>query len=151
MYRSCLTSRDVPEANSMSLQPNESEKTDDQLQGEERFRLLVESVRDYAIFMLDPQGYVLTWNAGAERIKGYKAREMIGQHFTRFYPADKLAAGLPQHELEVAAAEGRFEDGGWRVRKDGTLFWANVVITAMRGPEGELVGYAKVTSDLTQR
>ena len=118
---------------------------------EERFKLLVESVRDYAIFMLDPEGRVLTWNAGAQRFKGYSAEEIIGQHFSRFYPAEALARDLPGHELKVAAATGVFEDEGWRVRKDGSLFWANVVITAMRDASGELVGFAKVTRDLTQR
>lgn len=121
------------------------------LQSEERFRLLVESVRDYAIFMLDPAGHVLTWNAGAERFKGYRAHEIVGSHFSRFYPSEALARGLPAHELEVAARVGSFEDEGWRVRKDGSLFWANVVITAMRDEDGILVGYAKVTRDLTQR
>ncbi len=120
-------------------------------QSEERFRLLVESVRDYAIFMLDPKGFVLTWNAGAERFKGYRAHEIIGQHFSRFYPSEALARGLPEHELEVAAKVGSFEDEGWRVRKDGSLFWANVVITAVRNPGGDLIGFAKVTRDLTQR
>jgi len=120
-------------------------------QNEERFRLLVESVRDYAIFMLDPQGYVLTWNAGAERFKGYQAAEIIGQHFSRFYPPEALARGLPTHELEVAQDTGTFEDEGWRVRKDGSLFWANVVITAVRDADGQLLGFAKVTRDLTQR
>jgi len=120
-------------------------------QSEERFRLLVESVRDYAIFMLDPEGHVVTWNAGAERFKGYRAEEIIGSHFSRFYPPDALASGLPDHELDVAERVGSFEDEGWRVRKDGTLFWANVVITAMRDEGGKLVGYAKVTRDLTQR
>jgi PAS domain S-box-containing protein len=118
---------------------------------EERFRLLVESVRDYAIFMLDPAGHVVTWNAGAERFKGYQANEIIGSHFSRFYPPEALARGLPEHELEMAQKTGSFEDEGWRVRKDGSLFWANVVITAMRDSTGELVGYAKVTRDLTQR
>ncbi len=132
-------------------QPNEPDQTQEAYQGDERFRLLVESVSDYAIFMLDPRGNVMTWNAGAERIKGYKAEEIIGRHFSQFYPADTLASGLPARELKVAAAEGRFEDEGWRVRKDGSLFWANVIITALRGPGGELVGYAKVTRDLTQR
>jgi PAS domain S-box-containing protein len=124
---------------------------EDLRQSEERFKLLVESVRDYAIFMLDPGGQVLTWNAGAERFKGYRANEIIGQHFSRFYPPEEVARGLPEHELEVASKEGTFEDEGWRVRKDGTLFWANVVITAMRDTQGELVGFAKVTRDLTQR
>jgi PAS domain S-box-containing protein len=120
-------------------------------QNDERFRLLVESVRDYAIFMLDPGGRVLTWNAGAQRFKGYRADEIIGQHFSRFYPPAALASGLPDHELNVASKTGVFEDEGWRVRKDGSLFWANVVITAMRDAQGELVGFAKVTRDLTQR
>ncbi|WP_457443326.1 hybrid sensor histidine kinase/response regulator [Roseateles sp. P5_E4] len=128
-------------------------KADDEglQRSEERFRLLVDSVRDYAIFMLDPAGHVLTWNAGAERFKGYKADEIIGSHFSRFYPPEALARQLPDHELEMAAREGAFEDEGWRVRKDGSLFWANVVITAMRDPTGRLVGFAKVTRDLTQR
>src|SRR5579872_956582 len=96
---------------------------------DERFRLLVESIRDYAIFMLDPHGHVLTWNAGAERFKGYRAEEIIGQHFSRFYPPEDLARGLPEDELRVAADSGVFEDEGRRVRKDGSQFWANVVIT----------------------
>jgi PAS domain S-box-containing protein len=120
-------------------------------QSEERFRLLVESVRDYAIFMLDPAGHVLTWNAGAERFKGYRADEIIGSHFSRFYPPEALARKLPEHELEVAQRAGSFEDEGWRVRQDGSLFWANVVITAMRDASGELIGFSKVTRDLTQR
>ena len=120
-------------------------------QSEDRFKLLVQSVRDYAIFMLDPDGVVLTWNAGAERFKGYRADEIIGQHFSRFYPPEALARGLPEHELQVAGKTGSFEDEGWRVRKDGSLFWANVVITAMRNAEGKLLGFAKVTRDLTQR
>jgi PAS domain S-box-containing protein len=124
---------------------------DDLRKSEERFRLLVESVRDYAIFMLDPDGVVLTWNAGAERFKGYRADEIIGQHFSRFYPAEALARKLPERELQEAAKVGVFEDEGWRLRKDGTRFWANVVITAVRDPRGELIGFAKVTRDLTQR
>src|ERR1700733_466867 len=130
---------------------NSGSGKDDLRQSEERFKLLVESVRDYAIFMLDPSGYVLTWNAGAERFKGYRADEIIGQHFSRFYPPEALASGLPARELQVAGETGVFEDEGWRVRKDGSLFWANVVITSMRDAEGELVGFAKVTRDLTQR
>jgi PAS domain S-box-containing protein len=120
-------------------------------ESEARFRLLVETVRDYAIFMLDPGGHVATWNAGAERIKGYRADEIIGRHFSVFYPAERVAERFPEYELEVAAREGRFEDEGWRIRKDGTRFWANVVITALRNASGELVGFAKVTRDLTER
>jgi len=136
----------------MSTSPTPATRTAETLrQSEERFRLLVESVRDYAIFMLDCQGHVLTWNAGAERFKGWKADEIVGSHFSRFYPPEALARGLPAHELEVAADTGSFEDEGWRLRKDGSMFWANVVITAMRDMDGQLIGYAKVTRDLTQR
>jgi PAS domain S-box-containing protein len=114
-------------------------------------RLLVETVQDYAIFALDPHGYILSWNAGAQRFKGYTAEEIIGQHFSIFYPRDLVAEGFPEFELRTAANTGRFEDEGWRVRKDGTRFWANVVITALRRPDGTLLGYAKVTRDLTKR
>ena len=117
----------------------------------ELYRMLVETVEDYAIFALDPNGYVVSWNPGAQRFKGYTASEIIGQHFSVFYPPEDLAARKPYIELEVAQAEGRLEDEGWRVRKDGTQFWANVVITALRTPDGELVGFAKVTRDLTLR
>ena len=117
----------------------------------ELYRLLVESVKDYAIFALDPNGYVVSWNPGAQRFKGYTAPEIIGKHFSVFYPPEDLAVNKPQIELEIAAEVGRLEDEGWRVRKDGTQFWANVVITALRGADGELVGFAKVTRDLTQR
>ena len=118
---------------------------------DETLRLLVESIRDYAIFMLDPQGFVLTWNAGAEALKGYQASEIIGQHFSKFYPEEAIAKQWPAHELSVATAEGRFEDEGWRLRKDGSQFWANVVITAVRDSTGTLTGFAKVTRDLTER
>jgi PAS domain S-box-containing protein len=113
--------------------------------------VLVSSIADYAIFMLDPQGIVTTWNLGAERIKGYKADEIVGKHFSAFYPADVAAKRYPEYELEVAANVGRFEDEGWRVRKDGSLFWANVVITALRDETGRLIGFGKVTRDLTER
>ncbi len=115
----------------------------------ELFRLLVEQVRDYAIFGLDDRGIVVSWNGGAERIKGYHADEIIGHHFSRFYPAEAIRAGWPQTELERAAKDGRFEDEGWRVRKDGTQFWAHVVLTALHDEDGTLRGYAKVTRDLT--
>lgn len=118
---------------------------------EERFRLLVQSVMDYAILMLDTEGRVTSWNEGAQRIKGYSADEIIGRSFTTFYPQEALAAGFPQYELEVASREGRFEDEGWRVRKDGSRFWANVVITALRSSAGEPIGFVKVTRDLTAR
>ncbi len=111
---------------------------------------MVDSVQDYAILMLSPEGYVTTWNAGAERIKGYRAEEIIGRHFSAFYPPQDVAAGKPAHELEIASAEGRMQDEGWRVRKDGTQFWANVVITALRDPAGGLQGYGKVTRDMTE-
>ena len=118
---------------------------------EERFRLLVQGVKDYAIFMLDPAGYVASWNEGAQRIKGYEAAEIIGRHFSTFYPAEDVADGKPARELEIAVGEGKYEEEGWRVRKDGSLFWANVLITAVRGSDGRLVGFAKVTRDLTER
>jgi len=114
-------------------------------------RLLVESVVDYGIFVLDPGGHVRTWNEGAERIKGYMESEILGKHFSIFYPPEDAASGKPALELEVAAREGRLEDEGWRLRKDGSRFWANVVITALRDGHGRLVGFAKVTRDLTER
>ncbi|HET9425029.1 MAG TPA: PAS domain S-box protein [Gemmatimonadaceae bacterium] len=115
------------------------------------YRLLVESVHDYAIFALDPTGHILTWNAGARRFKGYTAEEIIGKHFSIFYTKPDLDRGRPAEELEIATKEGRVEDEGWRLRKDGSRFWANVVITALRDPSGSLVGFAKVTRDLTER
>jgi PAS domain S-box-containing protein len=115
------------------------------------FQLLVESTTDYAIFLLDPLGHVASWNPGAERIKRYTADEIIGKHFSVFYTADAMARGWPDHELREAGRVGRFEDEGWRVRKDGSRFWANVVITALRARDGTLRGFAKVTRDLTQR
>ena len=118
---------------------------------EELFRLLVVSVKDYAIFMLDPSGSIVSWNAGAERIKGYSADEIVGRHFSLFYAQEDIDQGKPDYELKTAASEGQFEDEGWRIRKDGTRFWANVVITAMRGPQGELLGFSKVTRDFTER
>jgi PAS domain S-box-containing protein len=120
-------------------------------ESEELFRLLVASVRDYALFMLDPKGYVITWNIGARRIKGYTAEEIIGKHFSTFYPIEDVRQGKCEYELEGAAQEGRFEDEGWRVRKDGTRFWANVVISSVRDSAGTLIGFAKVTRDLTER
>jgi len=120
-------------------------------EAEATFRLLVESVKDYAIFILDASGRVSTWNAGAERIKGYRAEQIIGRHFSVFYPPDVAATGKCELELEVASREGRFEEEGWRVRQNGSRFWANVTITVLRNPEGELIGFAKVTQDLSLR
>ena len=115
------------------------------------YRLLVESVKDYAIFALDADGHIMTWNAGAQRFKGYLPHEIIGKHYSIFYPAEDVASGKPAHLLEQAIRHGRVEDEGWRIRKDGSRFWADVVITALRDETGQLVGYAKVTRDLSER
>lgn len=120
-------------------------------QSEERFRLLVEAVGDYAIFMLDPHGRVMSWNTGAQRSKGYTSREIIGQHFRIFYLPESQAEGHPEHELEIALSEGRYEEEGWRVRKDGSHYWANVVITAVFNDVGEHIGFAKITRDRTEQ
>jgi PAS domain S-box-containing protein len=120
-------------------------------QAEERFRLLVESVRDYGIFLMDPEGNIRSWNAGAERIKGYSADEVIGEHFSKFYTPEDVARKHPQNELEIAIKTGRYEEEGWRVRKDGSRFWANIVITTLYDETGKHVGFAKVTRDLTER
>jgi PAS domain S-box-containing protein len=118
---------------------------------EQRFRLLVESVRDYAIFMLEADGTVATWNAGAERIKGWKAEEIIGRHFSVFYTEADRRSEKPKRELAVAMRVGKYEEEGWRVRQDGSQFWASVVISAIRAEDGELLGFSKVTRDLTER
>jgi formate hydrogenlyase transcriptional activator len=118
---------------------------------EDRFRLVVEAVKDYAIFMLDASGRVITWSPAAERLKGYRPDEIIGRHFSRFYTPEDLERGKPDMELKMAAEAGRYEDEGWRARKDGSRFWANVVITAIRDPDGTLAGFAKVTRDQTER
>jgi len=115
------------------------------------FQLLVESIRDYAIFVLDPEGNVLTWNAGAQAMKGYAKEEIVGRHFSTFYPPEAVQSGWPQRELALAEKEGRFADEGWRVRKDGTSFWASVTITALHDANGDLAGFAKVTQDMTAR
>ena len=121
------------------------------LESETRFRLLVENIKDYAIFMLDPQGHITTWNLGASQIKGYQAEEIIGRHFSVFYTAADREHGKPTRGLETARREGRFLDEGWRVRKDGSHFWASVVITAIYDHTGQLLGFGKVTRDLTER
>ncbi|WP_109481835.1 PAS domain-containing sensor histidine kinase [Paraburkholderia sp. C35] len=118
---------------------------------EDRYFLLIEAVQDYAIFMLDPAGHVASWNPGAQRIKGYSHGEIIGHHFSAFYTPEDIAAGKPARELEIAASDGRVEDEGWRVRRDGSRFWANVTISAVRDAAGALIGFAKVTRDMTDR
>jgi hypothetical protein len=118
---------------------------------EEKYRLLVSAVKDYAIFLLDPDGRVATWNVGAQRLKGYAPEEIIGQHFSRFYPEEDIRARKPEWELEEATLTGRLEDEGWRIRKDGTRFWASVVITPVRNDQGKLIGFSKVTRDMTDR
>jgi PAS domain S-box-containing protein len=115
------------------------------------FKLLVDRVRDYALFVLDPEGRVMSWNAGARKIKGYEADEIIGQHFSVFYAPEAIARHWPSHELQMATMQGRFEDEGWRIKKDGSRFWANVVITALRDEDGHLLGFSKITRDLTDR
>ncbi|MDB5437163.1 MAG: sensor hybrid histidine kinase [Phenylobacterium sp.] len=127
----------------------EMSQTDDR--GDGRYRLLVDAITDYAIFMLDTEGRVISWNAGAQRAKGYDACEIIGDHFSRFYTEEDRAADVPAHALRTAVQEGRFETEGWRVRRDGSRFWAHVLIDPIRSPSGELLGFAKVTRDLTER
>ncbi|WP_371747495.1 PAS domain S-box protein [Caballeronia sp. Sq4a] len=121
------------------------------IESERRFRLLVEGVTDYSIFMLSPEGLVTNWNSGARRIKGYTAEEIIGSHFSRFYSPEDAAAGLPQRALRIAAREGRFESEGWRLRRDGTRFWAHVIVDAIRDETGTLIGFAKITRDVTEK
>lgn len=118
---------------------------------QEIFQILVRTVRDYAIIVLDPAGNVISWNEGAERITGYHADEILGKSFTIFYPEERVAEGFPQHELDIASRDGRFEDENWRIRKDGSRYWANVVITALQNADGVPIGFAKVTRDLTRR
>jgi formate hydrogenlyase transcriptional activator len=130
----------------------ERKKTQEALRlTEQRFQLLVENIRDYAIFRMDPDGRVISWNAGAERLKGYSAEDIIGRSFACFYAPEDVARGIPEESLRVAVARGRFEAEGWRVRKDGTQFWANTVITSIKDRDGNLVGFAKVTRDITER
>ena len=127
------------------------ERFEASLTDEGRYRLLVDAVTDYAIYMLDTQGRVASWNSGAHRFKGYEAAEILGSHFSRFYVEEDRQAGVPARALRTAALEGSFESEGWRLRKDGSRFWAHVVIDPIREPTGELIGFAKVTRDLTER
>ena len=121
------------------------------IETERRFRILVEGVFDYAIYMLDPSGIITNWNTGAERLKGYSADEIVGQHFSKFYTKEERSSGMPARVLETAAREGRYEAEGWRVRKDGSRFWASVIVDAIRNESGKLQGFAKVTRDITER
>ena len=134
-----------------TLEQRAGERTRELAETERRFRLLVESVTDYAIYMLDPSGNVVNWNPGAQRIKGYAREEVLGQHFSRFYTDEDRSLGVPARALETAATSGKYETEGWRVRKDGSRFWASVVINAIHDSKGELIGFAKVTRDLTER
>ncbi|WP_031336090.1 PAS domain S-box protein, partial [Rhodopseudomonas sp. B29] len=115
------------------------------------FRLLVEGVSNYAIYMLDPEGRVTSWNRGAEQIKQYTAEEILGRHYREFYPQEARARGEPEHNLQIARERGRFEETAWRLRKDGSRFWAHVLIDPLRDENGSLIGFAKVTSDMTER
>ena len=118
---------------------------------EDRYHLFIDAVQDYAIFMLDPSGYIASWNKGAQRAKGYPPEDVIGRHFSVFYTPEDIAAGKPERELAIASVQGRVEDEGWRVRRDGSRFWADVIITAVRDAHGNLVGFIKITRDLTER
>src|SRR5471030_1078864 len=121
------------------------------LSEERRFEMLVTSIRDYAIYLLNPEGFINSWNAGAERFKGYAAQEIMSQHFSVFYTEEDRLAGKPTRALQIAREEGKFEDEGWRVRRDGTRFWASVVVDPIWDPSGELIGFAKITRDITER
>lgn len=131
--------------------PSDTNRVQIQDHTAEIFKLLVSTVQEYAIFALDPEGRILTWNIGAQRLKGYRADEIIGEHFSRFYTPEDLARNHPAKELELAISQGKYEEEGWRIRKDGTRFWANVVITALKDETGKLRGFAKITRDLTER
>ncbi len=145
------TTADRPGRTAVSNATDRKRSESDLRESEERLRLLINSVQEYAIFMLDPDGRVVSWNTGAERIKGYRADEIIGRHFSCFYPPEVVAQGKPEWELRTAVEQGRVEDEGWRVRKDGGRFWASIVITAVFDKEGRLRGFGKVTRDLTER
>ncbi|WP_457302412.1 PAS domain-containing protein, partial [Phyllobacterium sp. P5_D12] len=131
------------------MHPNE--RSNSSLTEDDRHRLLLNAVTDYAIYMLDADGIISSWNAGAQRFKGYKPDEIIGEHFSRIYTDADRVSGLPARALETAARGGRFEGEGWRVRKDGTQFWAHVIVDPIRSPSGEVIGFAKITRDMTER
>lgn len=146
-----LLGKSMPQVDSASAESRPSVPGAILVPSDEQARLFIEAVQDYAIFMLDRNGYVISWNIGAERIKGYKAQEILGQHFSVFYPPDEVTAGKPAKDLEIAAREGRQENEGWRIRRDGTKFFANLIITAVKGSDGRLIGFGKVTRDITER
>ena len=146
-----MNKTDVPPAGDNGETADEPRVLHANTPAEVDYGALVQSIEDYAIFLLDPTGRIVSWNAGAQKLKGYAAREIIGEHFSRFYPAEAVARGWPAYELQQAALTGRFEDEGWRVRKDGTTFWCNVVITAVRDHDGNLRGFSKITRDVTER
>jgi len=135
----------------MTKPPPNQEKWLRRLGGDRRFQLLVDAVKDYALYLLDAEGHVISWNTGAQRFKGYSAHEILGKHFSRFYTAEDRAAGLPARALGIAAGEGKFEAEGWRMRKDGSRFWASVVIDPIHDEQGELIGFAKITRDMTEK
>jgi len=130
---------------------NNAKAYQDPINNATRFQLLVDAVTDYAIYMLDPKGIIISWNSGAQRLKGYTAAEILGRHFSEFYTPEDRDAGLPETALETAVREGRFEKEGWRIHKDGSRFWANVIIDPIRGDQDHLIGFAKVTRDITER
>src|SRR5207253_3775800 len=140
-----------PSSRKRKARPDSSSHVTDATDAANLYQLLVESVTDYAIFVLDSGGIIRSWNPGAERLKGYSESEIVGRHFSIFYTEEDANAGRPARELEVATQSGRVEDEGWRVRKDGTCFWANVIITALHDAHGTLLGFAKITRDLTAR
>src|ERR671915_2286199 len=123
----------------------------EQLDDAKRFQLLVEAVTDYALYLLDLDGTIVSWNTGAQRIKGYTADEIIGKNFSTFFTPEDRAAGKPARALQIAASVGRFEDEAWRMRKDGSRFWASAILAAVRAPDGAVIGFAKITRDLTER
>jgi len=127
------------------------ERRSNRRRSEDRIQVLLEAAEDFAIFMLDRDGHVTSWNIGAQRIKGYSASEILGKHFSCFYPVEEQQSGKPQLELETAAREGRFEEDGWRIRKDGTRFWATVIVTALKDEKGLVYGFVRVTRDITER
>ena len=146
-----MPGRSLVSRKSRATPPNSANNREQLRESERQFRLLVNGVTDYALCMLDPNGIVTNWNAGAQRIKGYTAEEIVGQHFSKFYTESDRKAGLPSRALLTATTHGRFEAHGWRVRKDGSMFWANVIIDPIKDEHGTLLGFSKITRDITER